>query len=225
MKRGKFIVIEGTDGSGKTTQFEKLVLRVELPVALFDFPQYDKQSSFFVREYLAGHYGTAEEVGPYKASLFYAIDRFDVAPMINKALNEGKTVFSNRYVGSNMGHQGAKIENKKERLKYFNWLYDLEYNIFGIPKPDLNIVLHVPAKIAQEFAIKQNKGGYAAGEKRDIHEGNLKHLEHAEKVYLEIAEIFPDNFQVVECVENRKLLSIDDIHEKVWKIAKKVIFE
>ncbi|MEK7463030.1 MAG: thymidylate kinase [Patescibacteria group bacterium] len=223
MERGKFIVIEGTDGSGKTTQFEKLVLRVESPVALFDFPQYDKPSSFFVKEYLAGHYGTAEEVGPYKASLFYAIDRFDVAPMINKALTEGKTVFSNRYVGSNMGHQGAKIEDKKERLKYFNWLYDLEYNIFGIPKPDLNIVLHVPAKTAQEFASKQNKGGYAAGEKRDIHEGNLKHLEHAEMVYLEMSEIFPKDFQLVECVENGKLLSIDAVHEKVWKAVSKIL--
>ena len=223
MKKGKFIVIEGTDGSGKTTQFEKLVLRVESPVALFDFPQYDKSSSYFVKEYLAGHYGTAEEVGPYKASLFYAIDRFDVAPSINKALAEGKTVFSNRYVGSNMGHQGAKIEDRKEFLKYLNWLYDLEYNIFGIPKPDLNIILHVPAKIAQEFATKQNKGGYVAGEKRDIHEGNLKHLERAEMVYLEMAKIFPDYFKVIECVGNGKLLSIDAVHEKVWKAVSKIL--
>lgn len=223
MKRGKFIVIEGTDGSGKTTQFEKLVLRIESKIALFDFPQYDKPSSFFVKEYLAGRYGTAEEVGPYKASIFYALDRFDVAPTINKALSEEKTVVSNRYVGSNMGHQGAKFEDKKERLEYFNWLYNLEYKILGIPKPDLNIILHMPAKIAQEFAAKQTKGGFAAGSKRDIHEGNLKHLELAEKVYLEMAEIFPDDFQVVECLENGKLLSIDEVHEKVWKVVNKVL--
>jgi len=215
-QKGKFIIIEGTDGSGKKTQFEKLVLRIEHRVATFDFPQYDKPSSFFVKEYLNGHYGTAEEVGPYKASIFYAVDRFDISPMIRNAINDGKIAVSNRYVGSNMGHQGAKIEDKKERVKYFNWLYELEYGILGIPKPDLNIILHMPAKIAQEFVDKKGAREYIGGAKRDLHEGDLKHLERAERVYLEMAEIFPEDFIVVECVENGRLLSVDEVHERVW---------
>ena len=215
-QKGKFIIIEGTDGSGKKTQFEKLVLRIEHRVATFDFPQYDKPSSFFVKEYLNGHYGTAEEVGPYKASIFYAVDRFDISPMIRNAINDGKIAVSNRYVGSNMGHQGAKIEDKKERVKYFNWLYELEYGILGIPKPDLNIILHMPAKIAQEFVDKKGAREYIGGAKRDLHEGDLRHLERAERVYLEMAEIFPEDFIVVECVENGRLLSVDEVHERVW---------
>lgn len=227
MKKGRFIVIEGTDGSGKTTQFEKLVLRMEKPVALFDFPQYNEPSSFFVKEYLAGHYGAIEDVGPYKASLFYALDRFDVGSKINKALNERKFVIANRYVGSNMGHQGAQINDKKERLKYFNWNYDLEYNILGIPKPDINIILHMPAEMAQKMVDKKSQSmrQYVGGKKRDLLESDLQHLKRAEETYLEMSKLFSDNFIVVECVENGKLLSIDEIHEKVWKIVEKIIKE
>ena len=222
-QKGKFIVIEGTDGSGKTTQFEKLVLRIENRVATFDFPQYDKPSSFFVKEYLNGRYGTVEEVGPYKASIFYAIDRFDISSKIREAVSDGKIVVSNRYVGSNMGHQGAKIEDKKERTKYFKWLYELEYGILGIPKPDLNIILYMPAEIAQGFVDKKSARDYIGGKKRDIHEGNLGHLKKAEKTYLEMAEIFPDDFKIIECFEDGKVLSIDDIHEKLWRIVENML--
>src|SRR5688572_8863017 len=107
MKRGKFIVIEGTDGSGKKTQFELLVKRLKKAghkVATFDFPQYGTPSAYFVEQYLNGHYGSIKETGPYRASLFYALDRFDAAPHIQAALAEGTMVICNRYVASNMGH-------------------------------------------------------------------------------------------------------------------------
>ena len=228
MKKGNFIVIEGTDGSGKTKQFEKLVSRLckeGRKVAKFDFPQYDKPSSYFVREYLNGNYGTAYEVGPKKGSLFYAVDRFDAGFSIRKAEKAGKICISNRYIGSNMGHQGGKISTKKRRKEYFKWLNELEFGILGIPKPDLNIILHVPAEIAQKLVDNKsaNMRRYANGKKRDIHEADIKHLKHAEIVYLEIAKLFPKNFIVVECVEKGRLLSIDEIHEKIWKIVKKVI--
>jgi dTMP kinase len=228
MKKGNFIVIEGTDGSGKTKQAKKLASRLIKEghkIAEFDFPQYDKPSSFFVREYLNGNYGSADEVGPLKGSLFYALDRFDAGFSIRRAEKEGRICISNRYIGSNMGHQGGKILTKKGRREYFKWLNELEFEILGIPKPDLNIILHVPAEMAQKLVDKKSESmrKYANGKKRDIHEADIRHLKHAEMVYLEIAKLFPKNFVLVECVEKGRLLSIDEIHEKIWKIVKKVI--
>lgn len=225
--KGKFIVFEGTDGSGKTEQFKKLVRRLEekkYKVATFDFPQYGKPSSYFVEEYLNGRYGGWREVGPYKASLFYAMDRFDIGPRIKKELASGKVIVSNRYISSNMGHQGAKIKNRNERLKFFKWLYELEYEILGIPKPNLAIVLHVPAKIAQKLVDKKGKREYLRWmKKRDIHTADINHLKQAERTYLEMTKIFPNDFKLVECVEKGKLLSIREIHEKVWRIVKGVL--
>ena len=130
--KGTFIVIEGTDGSGKGTQFQLLADRLAeagYDVATFDFPQYDKPSSYFVREYLNGKYGTAEEVGPYTGSLFYALDRFEASNDIRAALAEGKVVLANRFVGSNMAHQGTKFQHAEERRGYFIWLDNLEFEI------------------------------------------------------------------------------------------------
>ncbi len=226
--RGKFIVIEGTDGSGKTEQFNRLALRFPegFVFKTLDFPQYDELSSYFVREYLNGHYGALEdeEIGPRRASMFYALDRFDASEKkLKKWLADGSTIIANRYVGSNMGHQGGKISDEKKRKDFFKWLYDLEYGICGIPRPDLNIILHMPAAIAQELVDKKAERNYIGGKKRDLHEGNLDHLRHAEKVYLEMAELFPDDFTVVECAPGGTLLSVEDIHEKVWAVARKTL--
>ena len=216
--KGKFIVLEGTDGSGKTTQFNKLIARLEKEkhhIATFDFPQYTKPSSYFVKEYLNGRYGTIDQVGPYRASIFYALDRFDVGPEIIKWINEGKVILSNRYVSSNMGHQGAKIKSAKARKKYFMWLDEFEYGLLGIPRPDLNIVLHVPAGIAQKLVDEKSQRKYIGGKKRDLHEANLAHLKRAEQTYREMAKIFPKDFKLIQCVDKNKLLSIEEVHEKV----------
>jgi len=226
--RGKFIVIEGTDGSGKTEQFSRLLLRLPAgyPFQTVDFPRYDEPSSYFVSEYLNGHYGALEDedIGPRRASLFYALDRFDASEKkMKKWLAAGTTVIANRYVGSNMGHQGGKVSDGQKRKDFFKWLYDLEYGICGIPRPDLNIILHMPAEIAQELVDKKAAREYIGGKKRDLHEGNLEHLRHAEKVYLEIAKLFPDDFTVIECAPEGKLLTIEAIHEKVWSVARKTL--
>ncbi len=225
-KDGKFIVLEGTDGSGKTTQFKKLVWRLRrggYKVATFDFPQYDKPSSYFVKEYLNGRYGGWREVGPYKASVFYALDRFDVGKKIREWLIEGKVVVSNRYVASNMGHQGAKIENRKERRKFFRWLDEFEYGLLGIPKPDATIVLRVPPKIAQRLVDKKGAREYVGGVKRDLHEADIKHLRQAEATYLDMVKTFPRDFVLVECMERGRLLPPQAVHEKVWHIIRKKV--
>ncbi|MDP2598614.1 MAG: thymidylate kinase [Candidatus Liptonbacteria bacterium] len=213
--KGKFIVIEGTDGSGKTEQFNRLIL--DLPetkqIATLDFPRYGEPSSYFVQQYLRGRYGS--DVGPYTASIFFALDRFDTKLQLSKWLEDGRIVVANRYVASSMGHQGAKIDKKSDREKFFKWLYEFEYGQMGIPRPDLNIILHVPAEVSYELIAKKASRDYLKGKSRDIHESNFAFQKRSEEIYLEIAGLFPEDFAVVECVEGGKLLSIDEIHRRV----------
>lgn len=220
---GRFIVIDGTDGSGKATQTDLLVKELKLggyKVEVTDFPQYGTKSAGIIEEYLNGKYG---QVGPKAASIFYAIDRFDAGYKIRQWLNEGKVVVSNRYVTANAGHQGGKIADRLDRVKFFKWLDDLEYNIFGIPKPDLNVILHVPAEAAQKLVDMKSSAQrkYANGKKRDLHEADLRHLKNAEKVYLEIAKLFP-NTKLVECVLGNRLMNPDEIHNKVWELVRRI---
>ncbi len=217
---GKFIVIEGTDGSGKTEQFKLLANALKergFEVKLVDFPQYGQPSAYFVQRYLNGDYGSLHTIGPKLASVFYAIDRIDVATEIRAALREGKIVLANRYIGSNMGHQGAKVIDKKQRRQLINWIYDFEYNICGIPKPSINIFLHVPAEIAYELISHKLERSYLKGKKRDIHEADIKHLKHAEQTYLEVCKFFNKDFKIIECATDGKLFSIDAIHQLILK--------
>lgn len=218
-KTGIFIVLEGTDGSGKGTQFQLLAKKLSAAghdVATFDFPQYEQPSSYFVRQYLNGEYGDSDTVGPYTGSLFFSLDRYEAAPQIRQALNEGKVVIANRFTGSNMAHQGTKFRNAEERRGYFIWLDNLEFQMLGIPRPDLSIVLRVPASVAQSLVDKKDKRSYT-DKKRDIHEADLKHLERSVEVYDDLCSLFPKDFTRIDCVRNGKLLNIEAIHKLVWE--------
>jgi len=219
-------MLEGTDGSGKTTQTQLLLDHIKKEgkkVKEISFPQYGTPSASMVEKYLNGEFGTAEEVGPYRASIFYAIDRYAHSQQIKKWLEEGYIVIANRYVGSNMGHQGGKIKNEIERKKYFEWNYNLEYNIFGISKPDINIILHVTPEISQQLVDKKETRDYIkTDKKRDIHEDDLNHLRDAELAYLQIAKSFPE-FHLVECVEKNEILPSETIHKKIWGYIQKFI--
>ncbi|MFH1255346.1 MAG: dUTP diphosphatase [bacterium] len=214
---GKFIVIDGADGSGKATQTEILARRLRqagFSVEVADFPQYNTKSAGLVEEYLSGKYGSPEQVGPYRASIFYACDRYDASFKIRRWLNQGKIVISNRYVTANMGHQGGKISNPLEKKHFFDWLNQLEYEIFNIPRPDLNIILHVPAEISQALAQRRQKQDWI-GKTNDIHQDDIAHLESAERTYLQIARDFPD-FSLIECASGRRILSREEISGLVW---------
>lgn len=218
-RNGVFIVIEGTDGSGKGTQFA--LLRDKLAadgydVATFDFPQYDQPSSYFVRQYLNGNYGTAEEVGPYTSSLFYALDRYEVAQQIRSALQEGKVVLANRFTGSSMAHQGTKFHHAEERRGYFIWLDNLEFQMLGIPRPDRSFVLRVPADIAQRLVDQKGERSYTS-KKRDIHEADLNHLNRSVEVYDDLCQLFPKDFTRIDCIRGDKLLDVDTIHKLLHK--------
>lgn len=218
-RNGIFIAIEGTDGSGKGTQFELLVDKLRAgghDVVTFDFPQYDKPSSYFVKEYLNGNYGTAEEVGPYTSSLFYALDRFEAAPKINEALRQGKIVIANRFTGSSMAHQGTKFNHAEERRGYFIWLDNLEFQTLAIPRPDRSFVLRVPATIAQKLVDQKDARSYT-DKKRDIHEADLNHLKKSVEVYDDLCQLFPKDFTRVDCVRSNKLMAIQTIHDHLYK--------
>ncbi len=215
--RGVFIVIEGTDGSGKGTQFALLseqLTEAGHDVALFDFPQYEQGSSYFVKKYLNGDYGKADDVGPYTGSLFYALDRYDASAAINEALEAGKVVLANRFTASNMAHQGTKFDSAEQRRGYFIWLDNLEFETLGIPRPDLNIVLRVPADVAQRLVDQKSERNYT-DKKRDIHEADLSHLERAVEVYDDLCQLFPKDFSRIDCVRSGELLSIADVNKLV----------
>jgi len=221
---GKFIVIDGTDGSGKTTQFNLLVDKLKaqgFAVEVADFPQYNTKSAGLVEEYLSGKYGGADDVTPYQSSIFYAVDRYDASFKIRQWLKDGKIVVANRYVSASLGHQGGKIDNPLERRVFFNWLYELEYKLFNIPKPDLSLILHVEAEIAQKLAANRHREDWI-GKTRDIHEENLGHLQKAEQVYLEIAKTFPD-FKLIKCTREGEIMSREEIHDLVWIYSNQII--
>lgn len=222
---GIFIAIEGTDGSGKGTQFELLVKHLRSQgkqVVTMDFPQYGQKSAGPVEEYLNGKYGGVKDVSAYVASLFYAIDRFDASFKIRAALKQGKIVLSNRYVLSNAAHQGSKIKNPAAQRKFIKWIKNLEYHIINIPQPDLNILLHMPADHAFKLILKKQQRAYLAGKKRDIHEANKKHLRDTEKVYLALARQ-DSKIKTIKCAHGKTILPIQTITQEIIKLTNKII--
>ena len=218
-KQGAFFVIEGTDGSGKGTQFRLLKDRLEVEgydVAVFDFPQYEQPSAFFVGEYLNGRYGTADEVGPYVSSLFFALDRFQASQDIREALDQGKIVLANRFTSSNMAHQGAKIPHEQERKGYYIWLDNLEFEMLKIPRPTKHFVLKVDAAVAQQLVDQKQARSYT-DKKRDIHEADLSHLRKSAQIYQELCDLFPKDFTSIDCIRGEKLLSIEAVGKLLWE--------
>ncbi|MEA2065017.1 MAG: dTMP kinase [Patescibacteria group bacterium] len=221
---GKFIVIDGIDGSGKETQTKLTISRLKklgYNVETIDFPQYNTKSAGLVEKYLSGKYGGTKEVSPYVASTFYAVDRYDASFKIKEWLKQGKIIISDRYVGSNMAHQGAKIKTQNERKKYLTWLYNLEYEIFKIPRPDLNIILHINATLAQKLSQRRKKQDWH-NKTEDIHQNNLGYLKSSEKIYLEIVNTFSD-FTLIECEKNGQTMSREKINNLICgKIIKMI---
>lgn len=215
---GYFIVIEGTDGAGKTTHLQLIAkqLREEGKIVeVMDFPQYGKKSAGPVEEYLNGTYGDAYAVSPYAASLLYAVDRFDASYKIKAALDSDKIVLSNRFVSSNFAYQGAKIADPSERQKFLYWIEELEYGTLDLPRPDLIVFLHVPAEISFELIAKKSERAYLeGGKKRDIHESDIAYQKLVEKAYLELAA-HDKSVSTIECAPQGTLLTIEEIHPLV----------
>jgi thymidylate kinase len=229
-KKHLHIVIEGTDGSGKATQAKLLkerFLKEGVPAELIDFPRYGTPSCYFVEKYLHGGFGTAEEVGPFAGSLFFALDRYDFAPVIRKHLAEGTRVVCDRYTAANMGHQAGKIpvdeEGTSKRDAYLDWLVYTEYTLLQIPKPDITIFLYVDPVINQRLMSQRPEKEYLKGKKQDIHEEDIEHMRSASDAFLYVARKF--GWVIIDCAPKTteypegNMLSREEIHEEVWKCA------
>jgi dTMP kinase len=226
-QKGRLIVIEGGDGSGKSTQAQILVSflkKRKIMVKYFDFPQYYKTfHGQTVARYLRGEFGTLDNISPYLASLAYALDRLSAKEQMEDFLKKGAVIIANRYTPSNMAYQGARFSNEKEREKFFQWLYELEYKINKIPKENLVIYLYVPWEIGVELTEKKGERQYLLG-KEDIHEKNIDFRKKVEQMYLHLSKT-KKNWVVLNCVENGKILPKEAIHQKIIQILvdKKII--
>ena len=197
--RGKLIVIEGIDGSGKRTQIEMLAQTFEqraIPYIHVNFPNYEGFFGNLVAKFLNGEFGTLGEVDPHFSALLYAGDRLESKPKIETALAAGKNVLADRYVGSNLAHQGARVEPDK-RPEFMDWLRELEYRVYGLPAEDLVIYLRVPVDEAHRLIGEKSKRGYTKL-RHDIQERNRNHLETASWVYEHLAH--QANWVRVDCM-------------------------
>ena len=216
---GKLVVIEGSDGSGKATQTKKLYERLrdlEVKVRRVSFPNYQSESSALINMYLRGDFGgNAEDVNPYASATFYAVDRFAGFFEWKDFYNGGGLILSDRYVGSNMAYQAAKLKKKNERTKFYTWLEDLEYVRFGLPRPDMTIFLDMPPNIC---AILRRERG-----REDIHEADAAFQNKTYETYKEIALKF--GWKVVNCAEGSFARSSTDIHENILALVEELLIK
>lgn len=229
-KKGKLIVIEGTDCSGKETQSKILVERLNkegIACKKMSFPQYESPTGRIVGQcYLGkergewegdrGWFGDANAVNFRVASLYYAADRLFALPKINSILNSGENLVLDRYTPSNMAHQGGKVD-LNERKKVFSFIDKLEYNLLELPRPDAVIFLYMPFQVGLQLREKR-------GEKADLHECNISHLKRAEETYLELSNLY--KWIRIDCSPDgtiNSLRSIDNIGEEVYKRISEVL--
>ena len=216
---GKLFVIEGTDGSGKQTQVEKLTQTLtenNMEYMKLSFPRYESESSSLVKMYLAGKFGeNAKDVSPYIASTFYAADRYATYKTVfEKYYNDGGIIIADRYTTANMVHQAGKIKDEKEREKFLNWLWDFEFNLYGIPVPTEVFFLNMPPEYALEL-MKNRENKITHESKKDIHE---KDKEHIKDSYLAACDLVKKyNWYEIQCVKDNKIRTIEEIHEEIYQ--------
>ena len=219
---GKLIVIEGTDGSGKSTQFRLLTSRLEQEQIAFQklvFPRYSEPSSALIRMYLGGEFGTSpNSVNAYAASTFYAVDRYASYKMDwGEWYENGGLVVSDRYTTSNAVHQASK-EPEEKREAFLAWLYDLEYGKLGLPKPDLILYLDVPTDFTETMMRRREQDTHTHA---DIHEQDLNYLAACRQSGKAAAEFY--GWKVIQCVRDGKMRSIEDIHEEIYRLVRQCL--
>jgi dTMP kinase len=218
-----FVAIEGGDGSGKATQAEKIRAYAEetqgKQTLKVSFPRYGEPSAYYVEQYLNGAYGSSEEVPAELGILPYALDRFAARGEIENHLKlDGGFVIADRYMASNLAHQGAKIDDPVQRKAFYERTMQTEYDILGIPRPSKNIVLLMPTTLAQANVDKKDARSYT-DKKRDIHEADASHLEKAKRNYEELCSYYPDEFIPLNCMKDKRTMkSIEEVHEEIKAI-------
>ncbi len=223
-RKGKLVVIDGTDGSGKGTQTELLLKYLDehkKKNKYIDFPRY--YTSFhgrMVGRYLKGEFGGLNAASPYLTSLFYAMDRLTARDELIDWLEEGNVVVANRYTTSSMAFQTARM-SKDKREEFLKWLYEMEYKEHKLPKEDMVIFLYVPVEISQKLLEKKAGRGYMKGKGKDINEADVSYQKEVLKLYLSLAKRYP-HWEVIKCTDARgKLLSIEKVQGKILAALKK----
>ena len=222
---GKLFVIDGTDGSGKQTQFDLLKKHLDdegIEYKTVSFPNYDSPSSSLVKMYLSGEFGeNAQDVSPYIASTFYAVDRYATFKKeYQEYYDNGGIILADRYTTGNMVHQAGKIKNETEREKFLNWLFNLEFDIYGLPVPTEVFFLNMPPEKVAEL-IKNRKNKFTHDSKKDIHERDPKHLEDAYNAACSLVDKY--NWSEIKCVKEDKIRTREDIHNEIYNIVYKEI--
>ena len=225
MKQGKLFVIDGTDGSGKQTQLQKLKDRFDkegIEYRTVSFPNYNSPSSSLVKMYLNGDFGAdAQAISPYIASTFYAADRYATfKTQYEEYYNNGGIILADRYTTANMVHQAGKIKDDTEREKFLNWLWDFEFNLYGLPVPTEVIFLNMPTEYAQKL-MENRLNKITHEDKKDIHESNKNHLIDAYNEACKLVKKY--NWCEIKCVKDKKIRTIDDIHEEIFERIKKFL--
>ncbi len=229
-KPGKLIVIDGADGSGKATQTKLLAERLRatgVSVETLDFPRYDDNLvGKLIGECLAGEHGDFLHSDPYVASVLYAADRFEAKKTIEDWLAAGKVVVLDRYASANQIHQGGKIADDTKRAAFLAWLDRLEYSVFGIPRADLTIYLHMPTELSigllKEARAGGKKSSYLAGGKKDTVELDVAYLEHAQMSAEWLMQHQP-GWQKIDCAPQGVIRTREDIAEEVYSCVATII--
>ena len=216
------ICIEGIDGSGKATQSQLLVQALrerygDERVLTMSFPRYGQ--SFFAREvgaYLNGERGTLEQVHPRFSAILFAGDRFQAKPELEQALAADKIVICDRYVSSNTAHQGARLP-VEQREEFYRWNDELEHQVFGLPRPDVNFFIDVPPHVAWELVAKKKARDYT-DKQRDIQEAEAGYLQEVYRVYQDLAAA--QEWTVMPCLDKDELKSPDRIFSELWQCLK-----
>ena len=216
------IVIEGLDGAGKSTQINRLneyLVARGYRCRQLHFPRTDSLVfGELIARFLRGELGDIHQVNPYLVALMYAGDRFDFKPTLENWLSEGDMILLDRYVYSNVAYQCAKIKNKVDNRKLREWILHLEFDYYGLPKPDLNIFLDVPFMFTRKNLTNEREGDerqYLQG-KKDIHEADLDFQGSVRESYLSMSDI--DGFVKIDCSDGQTILPIDQVFEKVLKV-------
>ena len=223
--KGKLVVIEAPDGSGKKTQAELLFNRLKeegYQVRKVEFPNYQSPSSSLVKMYLRGEFGeNPNKVNPYAASAFYAVDRFASFQKEWQGFYiEGGMIIADRYTTSNLIHQAVKFTDEKEKEKYLDWVWDFEFNRLALPVPDVVFFLYMPPDFSEKLiAMRKNK--FTGKGQKDIHEINKDYLRESYKNACWIAEKY--NWVKIECVQNNEVKPIAEIHENLYFLLKKYL--
>lgn len=217
-----FIVIEGTDGSGKTTQLKLLVRRLKrekIPTRTIAFPRHGHPAAWTIDEYLHGRYGNPQTLDASASALLYAVDRFDASKQLRQWMLNGHTIVSSRYITSSLVYSAAKIPPSK-RNALWKWIETIEYQKFGIPKADHTIVLTVPTSVSQQLLHERAK---KTNTRLDHIERNRSHQQDILTIYQQLARSSQRHITLIDCAPKGILLSKQEVHEKIWEVVKRIL--